>query len=114
MDQEDAMTDFRGEFIRSESIARGKNIINSLSISEGNAVNFTEEENVFNEFNAKFNVARVGASKGRYDVTSESLSQNTLFHQRRQGGKYSTPLNKVSRQFYIHPCHVGLKQMTEL
>ena len=72
------MTEFRGVVIRSETIKRGRRIINSLSTSEDNAVDFTDDENLYNELNDKVNVSRVGYSKGRHGVTSESLSQKWL------------------------------------
>ena len=68
--QEYAMTDFMEEVIISWSIARGRQIINSLSISEDNAVDFTNKDNFFNALNDKVNVARVGVLKGRHGVTS--------------------------------------------
>ena len=43
--QEDAMTDFRGGVISSETIAGGRQIINSLSTSEDHAVDFTDDDN---------------------------------------------------------------------
>ena len=72
------MTDFRGEVIRSESIARGRRIINYLSTSEDHAVDFTDEDNFYKALNAKVNVDKVGASKGRHGVTLDSLSQKWL------------------------------------
>ena len=63
------MTNFRVEVISSETIARGRRIINSLSTGEDNAVDFTDDNNFFNALNAKVNIARVGASKGRHGVT---------------------------------------------
>ena len=44
-EQEDAMTYFRGEVIKNETIIRGRRIINSLSISKYNAVDFTDDDN---------------------------------------------------------------------
>ena len=44
-EQEDAMTDFRGEVIRNETITRGRRIINSLSTSKDHAVGFTYDNN---------------------------------------------------------------------
>ena len=69
------MTDFRGEVISSETIARGRRIINSLSISEDHAVDFTDSDNFYKALNAKVNLSKVGSSKERHGVTSESLSQ---------------------------------------
>ena len=63
------MNNFRGEVISSETIARGRRIINSLSTGEDNALDFTDDNNFFNALNAKVNIARVGASKGRHGVT---------------------------------------------
>ena len=64
------MTNFRGEVISSETTARGRRLINSLSTGEDDAVDFTDYENLFNVVNAKVNVERVGASKGRHGVNS--------------------------------------------
>ena len=77
-DQEDAITDFRGGVISSETMERGRRIINSLSTGEDYAVDFKYDEILFNVLNAKVNMARVGASKGRHGVTSESLSHKLL------------------------------------
>ena len=76
--KEGAMNDFRVEVNSSETIARGQQIINSLSTSEDDAVNFTDDENFYNALNTKINVARVGASKGIHGVTLDSLSQKWL------------------------------------
>ena len=57
------MSDFRGEFISSETIARGRRIVNSLSTGEDDAVDFRDDENFFNALNSKVNVDMVGASK---------------------------------------------------
>ena len=72
------MTYFRGEIISSENITRGLWIINPLSTSEDDAVVFMDDNNFFNALNDKFNVSRFGASKVRYGVTVESLSQKWL------------------------------------
>ena len=45
VEQEDAMTDFSGEVISSETIARGRRIINSLSTIEYDAMDFTDDDN---------------------------------------------------------------------
>ena len=63
------MTDFKGEVISSETIARGRQIINPLSASEDHVVNFTDYKTFYKSLKAKFNVAKVGASKGRHGVT---------------------------------------------
>ena len=76
--QEDAMTGSMGEFISSDTNTRGRMIINYLSTGEELVVDFTDEEIFFNALKSKVNVARVGASKGRHGVTSESLSQKWL------------------------------------
>ena len=57
------MSDFRGEFISSETIAKGRRIVNSLSTGEDDAVDFRDDENFFNALNSKVNVDMVGASK---------------------------------------------------
>ena len=41
-------------------------------------VDFTNDDNFFNELNAKANVPKVESSKGGHGVTSESLSQKWL------------------------------------
>ena len=69
---------FRGELIGNETIARGQRIINYLSTSEGDAVDFTDDENLFDALTAKTNVARVILLKGTHGVTSDSLSQKWL------------------------------------
>ena len=76
--QEDTMTDFRGRVIDNETIIRGQRIINPLSTNKDHAVDFTEENNFYKALNAKVNVAKVRASKGRHGVTLESLSQKWL------------------------------------
>ena len=76
LEQEDAMTELRGEVITSETITRGRKITNYLYTSEDYAVDFTDNENVYKALNAKVNVTKVGASKGRHEVTSEFLSHN--------------------------------------
>ena len=77
-EQEDIITDFRGEVISRETIARGQRIINSLSTSEDDAVDFTDNEIFYNALNAKVNMAMVVSSKGRYGVTLKSLSLKLL------------------------------------
>ena len=47
-DQEDSMTDFRGEVNNRETIARVQRIINYTSIGEEDAVEFTDDEHFFN------------------------------------------------------------------
>ena len=55
------MPDFRGEVISSETIAKGRRIMNYLSTSEDDAADFTDDENLYNALNATVNVYRVGA-----------------------------------------------------
>ena len=74
-EKEYAMTNFRGELIRSVIIARGQSIINCLSAGEDDAVDFMDDYNFFNTIDAKVDVAMFRASKGRCGVTSDSLSQ---------------------------------------
>ena len=62
MEKEDAMTDFSGEVIISETITRVGRIVNSLSTGEEDAIDFTDNKRFFNTFNTRVNVARVGAS----------------------------------------------------
>ena len=57
---------------------RGQRIINSFAASEDNAVDSTDEDNFYKVLNDKANVAKVGASKGRDAVNSESLSKKWL------------------------------------
>ena len=68
------MPHFSGKFIRNKNITRGQRIINSPSTGKEYAVYFTDNENFFDEFNAKANVARLVISKGKHSVTSKSLS----------------------------------------
>ena len=77
-EQEYTMTIFRGEFIISENIIRGQHIINSLSTGEYDAVDFTDDENFFNDLNDQVNMDRVGTLKLIHGVTSDSLSQKWL------------------------------------
>ena len=72
-EQEEAMTYLKGEVIRNATIARGRRIISPLSTSEEYAVDFTDDENLFNVLNAKVNVDRVGALKVIHGVTSGYL-----------------------------------------
>ena len=72
------MADSGVEVISNETIERGQRIVNSLSTGEEVAVDFRDDENFFNVLNANVNVDRVGAAKGRHDVTSESLSHKWL------------------------------------
>ena len=72
------MTEFRGGVTIIQSIARGRRIINNLSTIEDDAMHFTDDEHFYKALNAKVNVAKVVASKGRYGVTLDSLSQKWL------------------------------------
>ena len=72
------MTDFVGEIISSDIIARGQRIINSVSTSGNYAVDFMDDENFYKALNDKVNVDRVGALKGRHGVTSYSLYKKWL------------------------------------
>ena len=68
------MTGFLGDVIISETTKRGQQIINHLSTSEDDAVDFRDDENLYNALTGKVNVDRVGALKGRNGVASDSLS----------------------------------------
>ena len=72
-EQKDAIDDFRGEVISSETIKRERWIINTLSTVEEDSVDFIDEDNLFNAINTKVNMDSVEASKGRHVVTLESL-----------------------------------------
>ena len=72
------MTDFRGKVIRNETIARRQRFVNFLSASEEDAVDFIDDKILFDALNAKVNVTRVGVSKGKHGVTSDSLYQKCL------------------------------------
>ena len=72
------MTYFRGQVISNETIAKGQSISNSISTGEEDSLDFTDDENFFDLLNTKVNVARVGVSKGKHGVASESLSQKWL------------------------------------
>ena len=58
---------------------------------------------------------RLGLSRQRKDMVllPSPCPINGWFHQRQQGGKYSTPLREVLGKFYTHNCHVDLKKMIE-
>ena len=101
-EQEDAMTELRGEVITSETITRGRKITNYLYTSEDYAVDFTDDENVYKALNAKVNVAKVGASKGRHEVTSESLSHKWLV------------LPEAARRKVQHTTHRGIRKILHL
>ena len=45
------MINFRGEVVGSDTIARGQSVVNSLSTGEGDAVYFTDDDNLFNGLN---------------------------------------------------------------
>ena len=68
-EQEDAMTDFRGEVINNETIIRGQRMINHVSTSKDHAVDFTDDGNFYKALKAKVNVAKVGLSKVWYGFT---------------------------------------------
>ena len=72
-EQEDTMTAFRGYVLSSGTIARGRRIINYLSVREDHAVDFTDDEKFYKALNAKINVYKVGCSKGINGVTLDSL-----------------------------------------
>ena len=101
-DQEDAMADFRGKVIRSDTIVRVRWIINSLSISEDDALDFTGDDNLYNALKAKVNVDRVGASKGRHGVTSESVSNKLLISPEPERRKVQHTTQRWIRMI-IHP-----------
>ena len=63
------MTDFVGEIISSDIIARGQRIINSISASEDDSVDFIDDNNFYKALNDKVNVDNVGAYKGKLGVT---------------------------------------------
>ena len=67
-EQEDAMTNFRGEVINSETISRGLGIINYLSARKYQAVDITDGDNFYNALNFKVNVDKFRASKGIHGV----------------------------------------------
>ena len=77
-EQEDTMTDFRGEVINNETITRGRRIINSLSTSKYHAVDFTDDKYLYTALNTKVNVAKFGGYNGKHGVTLESLSQKWI------------------------------------
>ena len=73
-EQEEAMTNFRGDFISSETITRGRLIINYFTNLEDDAVDLTDKKIFYNALKSKVNVSRVGASKVKHGVTLEYLS----------------------------------------
>ena len=77
-EQEDVMTDFRGQVIIHETISRGQRIINSLSSSDEDAVYFTNDNNFFSALIDKVNVARLGLPKLKHGITSQPLSHKLL------------------------------------
>ena len=77
-EQEDTMTDFRGEVINNETITRGRRIINSLSTSKYHAVDFTDDKYLYTALNTKVNVAKFGGYNGKHGVNLESLSQKWI------------------------------------
>ena len=113
VEQEDAMTEFKGAVISSETIARGRRIINYLSTSEYDAMDFTDDDNFYNTLNDKVNVARVGASKGRHGVNSEYLYQKWLISPEAERRTVHHTTQRVLGRSYIHTCHVDLKPKTE-
>ena len=72
------MTNFRGQVIDREAIARGQRIINSVSTSYEDAIDFTDDNNFYDALKAKVNVARVGVSKGKHAISHETLSKNWM------------------------------------
>ena len=65
-EQEDLMTDFRVLVIKSDTIKRGRRIINYICTSKDHAVYFTDDDNFYKTLSSKVNVANVGDSKGRH------------------------------------------------
>ena len=62
-EQEDSMTDIRGEVIINETITRGKRMINYFSTREYHAEDSTDDDNFYKSLNAMVNVAKVGCLK---------------------------------------------------
>ena len=107
-EQEDVMTDFRGEVIKNDTITRGQWIINFLSTSKYDAVDFTDDDNFYKALNAKVNVGKVGVSKGINGFTSKSLFHKLLIspdlarrtvHNTTQRGIRTILHQSLSRQF---------------
>ena len=63
---EDSMAEFRGEVIVSETIVRGRRIINSLSTSEYDAVGFTDDE--ISIMRLTLRSTWLGLKRQRYDM----------------------------------------------
>ena len=97
VEQEDVMTDSGGEVISNKTISRGRSIINSLSTSEEDEVDFTDNENFFDTLNAKVNVARVVVSEGKHGVIYESLSQKLLIS------------TEASKRAVYHTTQIGIR-----
>ena len=77
-DQEAAMTDFGGNIITRETMARGRRIINSVSATtcaDIDAIDFTDDDNFADALQANVHVSRVGTSKKRHAVDSEMLAK---------------------------------------
>ena len=72
------MTDLRGKVINNETIIRGRRIINTLSFIEDHAVDFIDNDDFYKALNAKVNVDKVEASKGRHGFISDYLYRKLL------------------------------------
>ena len=60
------MTDFRVLEIKSDTIKRGRRIINYVFTRKDHAVYFPDDDNFYKTLSSKVNVANVGDSKGRH------------------------------------------------
>ena len=81
-EQEAAMTDFGGNVVERETMARGRRIINSVSVTtcaDIDAIDFTDDDNFAEALQSKVKVvARVGTSRSRHAVDSELLARRWM------------------------------------
>ena len=93
------MTDFRGKVIIHETITRGRRIINYLSTSDEDVVDFTDSTKFYDFLSDKVNLVRVKVSNRKHGVTSESLSQKWL----------KSP--EVANRIVQHTTHCGTRKI---
>ena len=72
------MTDSAGNIITRETMARGRKIINSISVTtyaDIDTIDFTDDDNFANALQANAHVGRVGISKKRHAIDYEMLAK---------------------------------------
>ena len=79
-EQEAAMTDFRGQIVDRETIARGRRIISAVSHTciDVEAIDFTDDDNFGQALQSKVTVSRVGVGKNKRSITAETLARKWL------------------------------------